>query len=133
MLNEINLHLLSATAHDEFVNGQNQIVLTFYGRDQLHRIFRVKFYHFKHYYFIPTEENSSWKSLDNKKVKKIEIRNLKELRQLQNQNGHCYEIDVHPLDRFLMDQKIFGAIKVRYQDENRQNEIFEISTDEWAV
>lgn len=115
---EKKIQLLTAHAFDKKVPHQNGgahfVCLQFYGRDESNQLIKVEYDYFKPYFFIDSLDSSSganFKNFEDGPVQKIEFNSVETYRSEAKRMSKSYESDVSPVERFLMDHKIFGSIK----------------------
>ncbi len=107
------------------LKGANQVELHFYSRNAENQVVKVIYQKFKPYFFIDTDDRSStWQNFEKKPVQKLVFGNLLEFKKEILLHDKTYESDIKPVERFLMDQKIFGSFKAKgtYQTVNGQLE-----------
>lgn len=122
---EKKIQLLYAEAIDSknfFDNTYKQFdfVLVFFGRDESNSLIKVIYPHFKPYFFIPLNneqqgqhlDREAWTNFQGEKVIKIDFTSSQAWREASKNYSKTYEADVAPVERFLMDYQIFGAMNV---------------------
>lgn len=122
---EKKIQLLYAEAIDSknfFGNEYKQFdfVLVFYGRDESNSLIKVIYPHFKPYFFIPmnsahleSHQNiDSWTNFQGERVIKIDFTSKQTWRDASKNYSKTYEADIAPVERFLMDYQIFGAMNI---------------------
>ena len=94
----------------------NQTIIKFYGQSNLGS-FLVIINKFKNYFFVESKVPTSLKSLDGYWVTKIECVTQEQLKikcqEFVSQGLRTFESDIKPLERYLMDHKIFAQINIR--------------------
>lgn len=139
---EKKIQLLTAQAFDRksaSIHEEDKVVLQFYGRDESNELIKVEWNQFRPYYFIdhpeylPTSSiNLAFNDLENKPVYKVEFNSLENHRNSAKKYRKTYESDILPVERFLMDKKIFGSMKAvgNWQENNSGEKIFIASSIE---
>lgn len=116
---EKKIQLLTAHAFDKksakVSGGSDHVSLQFYGRDESSQLVKIEYNLFKPYFFVdlPSPSTSNFlKNFENQTVQKIEFNSVASFRSEAKRFSKSYESDVPAVERFLMDNKIFGSIKV---------------------
>lgn len=101
---------------------ENQILLKLYGQSS-EGSFLVTINHFKNYFFVESKSSSSYRNLDGTWVEKIECQTQNELKAkkvaFEKDGLRTFEADIRPLERFLMDQRLFAQVSISGESQNR--------------
>ncbi len=130
---EKKIQLLTAHAFDKKTvqnsGGSTCVCLQFYGRDEENHLIKINYYSFKPYFFIDLNADnnqSQFINFEGKPVHKIEFSSVENYRTEAKRYSKSYESDISAVERFLMDKKIFGSMKVvgEIREQVRNNQIF---------
>jgi DNA polymerase-2 len=101
---------------------ENQILLKLYGQSS-EGSFLVTINHFKNYFFVESKSPSSYRNLDGTWVEKVECQTQNELKSrkadFEREGLRTFEADIRPLERFLMDQRLFAQVSISGEVQNR--------------
>lgn len=111
MHKQIEGFILSGSSVDQ----GDQILLKLYGQST-EGSFLVTINHFRNYFFVESKYPTSYRNLDGTWGAKIECRTQNELKTKKlefEKNGlRTFEADIRPLERFLMDQRLFAQVNI---------------------
>lgn len=111
---EKKIQLLTAHAFDK-KSPQHGVCLQFYGRDESNQLIKIEYDSFKPYFFIDlpnSQGQEEFRNFDDQPVQKIEFNSVDNYRSEAKRISKSYESDIPAVERFFMDRKIFGSIKV---------------------
>jgi DNA polymerase-2 len=111
MNKEIDGFIIKGNAFDH----NDQMILKFFGRCS-EGPFTLELDNFSNYFFVDSTQETSLRNTNFLNVEKIESKSLKQRKILKESyefnHKRTYELDVRPIERFLMDNEIYGSVKI---------------------
>lgn len=108
---EMSGFILKGIAFDQ----NDQCVLKFFAKSK-DQNFQIIIDNYENYFYVESDKASSLKTIDGKFVEKINVKSLKQKKifkeNLDSAQKRTYEFDIRPVERFLMDNRLYGAVKI---------------------
>lgn len=118
MKKEIDGFILKGTAFD----SNDQTCLKFFGRT-VDQKFIIEIDNFKNYYFQGVDGVGEYQAVNGQYAEKIFLKSLTHKKQVKENADvsaiKTYELDIKPVERFLMDEEIYGGVKIIGESETR--------------
>lgn len=123
MKKEIDGFILKGAAFD----SNDQTILKFFGRTAEKKIL-VEIDYFQNYFFQAVSAVGEYQAVDGRYAEKIFLKNLAH-KKMVKENAEAssiatFELDVKPVERFLMDEGIYGAVKIIGEAEDRGDYLY---------
>lgn len=123
MKKEIDGFILKGAAFD----SNDQTILKFFGRSSEKKIL-IEIDYFQNYFFQAVAGQGEYQAVDGQYAEKIFLKNLAH-KKMVKENAEAsstatFELDVKPIERFLMDEAIYGAVKIIGEAEDRGDYLY---------